>query len=120
VRPRIVRNATVGVLLVASVLSLTGCALFPSWGTSADSSSPTYDAETNVRTAIPALEAYYADKGTYRGATVKGLRSVYDQAMGDVALVKATSETYCVESRVGRGAHKNGPADFIRPGLCPR
>jgi type IV pilus assembly protein PilA len=35
-------------------------------------------AESNVRAAIPAIEAFYSDNGTYTGATLATLQASYD------------------------------------------
>lgn len=84
-------------------------------------SSPSVDgAQANVRSVVPALEAYYADNGTYAGATVQKLQATYDAGLDDdVQIVLARERTYCVESAVGGVAyHKAGPAADITPGSC--
>jgi hypothetical protein len=80
---------------------------------------PSYDAEMNVRAAIPAIEAYYADNGTYRGATAARLRATYDMGLPDVKIVVARKNTYCVESSAGGEIYsKRGPQADIVPGGC--
>ena len=116
----------------AAVLLLTGCHEY--WGAGASGSEGTatataaYDplltdeqAQTNVRAAIPAIEAWSADHGTYKGMTVAALNSEYDRSIGDsVRLVgPLTKETYCVESSVGSATwHKAGPAGIVDSGFC--
>lgn len=77
-------------------------------------------AQANVRASIPALEAYWADNGTYAGATAEGLRSTYDAGIPAVRLVGPLNRrTYCVESTVGSSSYsKRGPAGYIVPGGC--
>jgi hypothetical protein len=76
-------------------------------------------AVTNVRAAIPALEAWNADHGTYTGATLAKLRKQYDYGLADVRVVFATRNDYCLESRVGdEVASKHGPAGDIVPQAC--
>jgi hypothetical protein len=76
-------------------------------------------AVTNVRAAIPALEAWNADNGSYAGATLAGLRTKYDDGLHDVRVVFATRDDYCLESRVGDAvASKHGPAGEILPEPC--
>jgi hypothetical protein len=105
-----------GLVLLAAVL-LTGC--HEQWGGAAWGSGSSSSAESNVRSAIPAVEAYYADNGTYAGMTLEGLRTTYDAAMPDVLIVEAEAETYCVESTVGSESYfKAGPAANIGPGHC--
>jgi hypothetical protein len=108
-----------GLVFVLLALLLSGCheqwggGSF--WGGSSSSSSP----ETNVRAAIPAVEAFYADNGTYAGMTLEGLRMTYDPALPDVRIVVADPNTYCVEADTGSESFfKAGPGAEILPGHC--
>jgi hypothetical protein len=104
--------------LVAALLLLPGC--HELWGGSHASGGVSSDAEANVRAAIPALEAWYADNGTYAGATLALIQDRYDASVKDVQFVGTLDhETYCVESTVGGETYsKNGPASPISPGAC--
>jgi hypothetical protein len=120
-------------VLAAATLLLTGCHEY--WGGGAGASdytataTLTYDptaadekASSNVRAAIPAIEAWKADHGTYKGMTVAALNRDYDRTIGDsVRLVgPLTKDLYCVESSVGSAAwHKGGPAGLVEGGHCP-
>lgn len=80
---------------------------------------PQYDPQMNLRAAIPAIEAYYADNGTYAGMTDDLLRANYDAGIPTITLVRANKNTYCVESTVeGVTFHKAGPAKDIASGPC--
>ena len=64
--------------LLAGLLFLPGCfwwlAPMGASGSESDSGSATVepdDGMTAVRASIPAIEAYYADNGTYKGATLQ-------------------------------------------------
>jgi len=118
-------------VLAAATLFLTGC--HELWGSSSGASdytatgTATYDptladeqAQTNVRAAIPAIEAWKADHGTYKGMTVARLRGDYDRAIANVRLVgPLTDDTYCVESSVESATwHKAGPAAIVESGFC--
>jgi hypothetical protein len=106
------------VAFVVAVMAVT--AQRPEEGSRAlGTSEPTYDAVTTLRVAIPALEAYAADNGTYAGVTVAKLQA-YDRGVQPFVIVRATASSYCIENPVGPGAHKNGPGADILPGLCPR
>jgi hypothetical protein len=73
----------------------------------------------DVRAAIPAIEAYYADNGTYKGATLQVLQQRYDAGLRGVEIVKANDQTYCVQStNDGFPWYKAGPAAEILPGDC--
>jgi hypothetical protein len=115
--------------LLMGLFLLTGC--HELWGGSSSSSqssatvtySPAGDASValaNVRASIPAVEAWYADHGTYAGLTLDGLEQQYDAGVKDVRFVgPRTRKTYCVESTVGEIAyHKQGPASDILLGHC--
>ena len=76
-------------------------------------------AEANVRAAIPALEAYNADHGTYSGVTLRALQR-YDAGVTHVRIVRATKSTYCLQSTFRSTTfHKAGPAAAILRGACP-
>ena len=55
-------------------------------------------AQANVRSSIPAVEAYFADNNTYAGATLAYLQTTYDQGIKNIVIQSATATTYCVES----------------------
>jgi hypothetical protein len=118
--------------VAAALILLTGCHEY--WGTGGSGATDygptaTYDptladqqAQTNVRAAIPAIEAWHADQGTYKGMTVAALNSQYDRSIGDsIRLVGSlTKNLYCVESSVGSATwHKSGPAGLVESGFCP-
>jgi hypothetical protein len=105
-------------VLAAALLGLPGCFYGPLLGGGGETAEG--EAMANVRAAIPAIEAYYADNGTYAGATVEGLRAAYDTGIGDVRLVGPLNRrAYCVESTVGGVTFsKDGPAAQIVPGPC--
>ena len=76
-------------------------------------------AQSNLRAAIPSVEAYYADNNTYAGMTLAHLQKAYDANVRDVTIRAATSTTYCVESTVASQTWmKPGPASDISSGSC--
>jgi hypothetical protein len=73
-----------------------------------------------IRAAIPALEAWRADHNTYEGATLARLRK-YDYGIGNVEVVYASRNDYCLESRVGGAVvSKRGPVDAATYAPCNR
>jgi hypothetical protein len=70
-----------------------------------------------VRMAIPAMEAYAADHGSYKGATIAKLRR-YDRSLGHIVIRTATRRTYCIQSTTRPVAHKAGPGAAVRTGAC--
>jgi type IV pilus assembly protein PilA len=76
-------------------------------------------AKANVRAAIPAMEAFFADFNTYAGAAPGFLQTNYDQGIKNITVPTATSSTYCVQSVVGGATwRKNGPAADLESAAC--
>jgi type IV pilus assembly protein PilA len=74
-------------------------------------------AEANVRTAVPAVEAYYADHGTYVGMDTTALAAI--DAGVDVTVISAAASTYCISNTQGTFTYyKNGPASTISTTAC--
>jgi hypothetical protein len=113
--------ARLAALSLVALALLPGCLLSsrgPSvYGTETESGGA--QAAADVLAAVPAMEAYYADNGTYEGATPAVLRKRYDAGIPDVS-IKATATTYCIECGAGDDAvHRVGPSGELLPGPCP-
>jgi hypothetical protein len=68
-------------------------------------------ATANFQSAAPVLAAYFAENGTYAGAT---LAPVFG-----VTLVRADATSYCLQSGSGETAqHETGPGGSPQPGPC--
>jgi hypothetical protein len=116
--------------LLASLLFLPGCfwwmAPLGSVGSDGESGSGSAtvpyepdDGMTAVRASIPAIEAYYADNDTYKGATLQVLKERYDYSLSGIEVVKANDKTYCIQSTTaGFPWYKAGPTSDIFPGDC--
>jgi hypothetical protein len=109
-------------LLLVPLLALSGCSYGGLPGSSGSgggaASSEDVEARSNVRAAIPAIEAYFAENGTYAGLTLSRLNAL-DPSIVNVSLIRATGEGYCVESEVGMVVYrKNGPGAEIVKGSC--
>jgi len=95
----------IGILLAIAVPSYLGFR-----GRAADSS-----AKANVRAALPAVEAYFADdtlgNGAYTGMTLVQLQTV-DQNVKLDGNPTVTATTYCIASTVsGKTWHISGPGN---------
>ena len=79
-------------------------------------------ARANVRAAVPGVEAYFADNGTYVGITLGGLQASYDEGIKNVAFASLTGTSYCVQNVAtatgGKQWHLNGPGGDIVTGAC--
>jgi len=100
----------IGILLAIAVPSYLGFR-----GRAADSS-----AKANVRAALPAVEAFYADNGTYTGMTVAALQLI-DQNVNLAAAPTVTATTYCIASTVSGSTWRiAGPGTTTAvSGACP-
>ena len=77
-------------------------------------------AQANVRAAVPGMEAFNADNGTYTGATSAILQASYDAGIKNIRVKSATATTYCIDSTVGSAVFKKaGPGAPITAGACP-
>jgi type IV pilus assembly protein PilA len=86
--------------------------------------------QANVRSAIPSVEAFYADNGTYAGMTIADLRTNYDAGLSPdleiPASVTPTATYYCLQTdatpgpqhyyQIGGASGTNGA---VTAGACP-
>jgi type IV pilus assembly protein PilA len=115
-------------LVVIVILGVLVAIAVPSY-LSFRSKAATSAAEANVRSSIPAAEAFYQDtaagNGTYTGLSNATLKA---QAPGIAPTVKASvksgdAQTYCIEdTSAGTSFHYEGGANgtsTIAAGVCP-
>ncbi len=70
-------------------------------------------ADADVRAALPAVEALYADRGTYSSLTVTKLRASYDSGVKFSGHVLADGgQTYCISMSVN--GKRRGPSGARR------
>jgi type IV pilus assembly protein PilA len=77
-------------------------------------------ARANVRSAIPAVEAYNADNSKgYSGMTLAKL-TAYDQGVKNITIIGTPNTTsYCLSSTVGtKSWYKRGPGGDITTTAC--
>jgi type IV pilus assembly protein PilA len=59
-------------------------------------------AQADIRAAVPSLEAWYADKGTYVGVTTASIKASIDSGLSSaVTIPSALASSYCVAASVG-------------------
>ena len=68
-------------------------------------------AQSNIRAAIPAAEAFYSDEGSYTGMTLAVLQASYDAGLSDSLTIAGSGGTYTMDETQG-----NCNADFSGPG----
>ncbi len=79
--------------------------------TQAETQAESFTAGTNFQAADQVLQGWYAENGTYVGATM---------APGSgVTLVRADATSYCIETVAGAAVeHETGPGGQPQPGSC--
>jgi type IV pilus assembly protein PilA len=77
-------------------------------------------AKSNVRAAVPSLEAWYQDKGSYTAATTTLLKASYDSGLSStITLVSKGLSAYCLKSTVGtKVAYDKGPGGQVTSLAC--
>jgi prepilin-type N-terminal cleavage/methylation domain-containing protein len=76
-------------------------------------------ARANIRTAVPAIESYRADAGTYAGMTLASLQSQSSPGVQGITVISADAAGYCVAATVdGSAWYKAGPEASITQTAC--
>jgi type IV pilus assembly protein PilA len=77
-------------------------------------------AQSNVRAAIPAAEAWYSDKGSYTGMTQPLLKASFDAGISNtVTVLSAGASAYCLRSTVnGKNYYVSGPGGQVTSTAC--
>ena len=106
-------------LVVIIILGILLAIAIPSYLKFKDRAN-TAAAQANVVAAVPGIEAYNADHGTYVGATSAVLQASYDAGIKHILIKSQTLTGYCIESTVGAAVyHKAGPSADVVAGNCP-
>ena len=110
-------------LVVMIILAILTAIAIPSYLSFRDRANNSA-AGADLRAAIPSVEAYFSDNGTYAGMTAAGLQASYDQSINPsiIEVVSAGASTYCVQATspndATKQANKNGPSAQIAQGPC--
>ena len=76
--------------------------------------------ESNLTAVTPAIQAFYADHGTYEGLAdpVQGLMH-YDASATGIVVASATPDSYCIQTTSGTQTFsERGPGGTPSPGPC--
>ena len=106
-------------LVVMIILAILTAIAIPSYLSFRDRANKSA-AGADLRAAIPSVEAFFSDHGTYAGMTVAGLKASYDQSINPSIISLGstlTATTYCVMAKSPsdqtKTAAKNGPSAQI-------
>ena len=114
-------------LVVMIILAILMAVAIPSYLTFRDRANKSA-AGADLRAAIPSVEAFFSDHGTYAGMTVAALKASYDQSINPSIISLGTAApsatTYCVQAKSPNDqtkvASKAGPSAQIVVGTaCP-
>lgn len=77
-------------------------------------------ARANLRIAIPAVESYRSDHGTYSGMTLAGLQAVYSPGVTGIEVLSANDAGYCIRAAAVGGStwYKQGASGAITKTAC--
>jgi hypothetical protein len=101
------RRRVTALLFIAAALTASATA----------ATDPLQTRAKEVRNAIPAAFAYYADHNTWAGMTLAKLRR-YDRSLRNVTVRSATKNKFCIQSTYRPLVHYAGPAGPVRKGAC--
>src|SRR3954465_5725343 len=105
------------VIIILGILLAIAIPSYLSFRTRANKSA----AQTNVRAAVPGMEAFNADHATgYTGVTLTKLQGSYDAGIKNIKISVANATAYCIVNTVPGTVqyHKSGPSGDIKPGSC--
>jgi type IV pilus assembly protein PilA len=112
-------------LVVMIILAILTAIAIPSYLSFRDRANNSA-AGADLRAAIPSVEAYFSDTGSYTGMTAAGLAASYDQSIDPaiISVVSASGTSYCVQATspndATKVASKAGPSSQIAVGTaCP-
>ncbi len=101
-------------LVVMIILAILTAIAIPSYLSFRDRANKSA-AGADLRAAIPSVEAYFSDNGTYTGMTPTKLQASYDQSIDPTIIYvkSAAASTYCVyavsPNDTDKIAYKAGP-----------
>ena len=76
-------------------------------------------ARANIRTAVPAIEAFHTDAGTYAGMTLGALQTSYSPGVEGITVVSSGSATYWGSASTNSSTwYKAGPGGPITQTAC--
>jgi type II secretory pathway pseudopilin PulG len=76
-------------------------------------------ARSNIRVAVPAVESYRSDHGTYDGMTIAALKATYSPGVNGIEILSADDAGYCIRAVEGGSTwYKQGTDGPITKTAC--
>jgi prepilin-type N-terminal cleavage/methylation domain-containing protein len=76
-------------------------------------------AKSNIRIAVPAIETYRSDHGTYAGMTLNALQASYSAGVQGIDILAADGVSYCIRAvEAGRTWYLEGPGGELTTTAC--
>jgi prepilin-type N-terminal cleavage/methylation domain-containing protein len=76
-------------------------------------------ARANIRIAVPAIESYRSEEGTYSGMTLATLQASHSPGVQGIVVLSADDAGYCVRAvEAGRSWYLAGPDGDITTTAC--
>lgn len=76
-------------------------------------------ARSNIRVAVPAIEAYKSDNSSYVGMTLPVLQTSYSPGVQGIEILSVNAAGYCVRSTIaGSSWYLDGPGGPITTTAC--
>ena len=77
-------------------------------------------AKANVRSALPAVETYFADYDTYVGMNLAAIQAIDAGVSSTISVGTVGASSYCISSTVSAQTFRvSGPGGTITSGACP-
>jgi len=106
------------ILVVLTILGILLAISVPSY-LSFEQRASARTAQSNLRAALPSVEAYYEDNQNYSAMTTAALEEIDAGLAPGIDVVSSSSTGYCLRSRAsGASVYRDGPGAEVTTTAC--